>query len=110
MTDGCLGLRPCFAGLDALVPSVIELGVTSTCAVSEPRPAATATTDFVRFRDDTAFGAHGTYGRRRSCWCVHVDIGQITKRKIQTQLLVALCDDLSRLRWLGLTFAGIDTL
>ena len=88
----------------------MKLGVPSTSAVSEPRTTAAAATDFPRFHDDAAFGTHGTYGRRRSCRCVHVDIGQIRKRKIQKQLLLALCDDLSTLRWLGLTCAGIDTL
>ena len=65
--DDCLGLRQCFAGLDALIPRVIELGVTSTSAVSEPRTSATAATSFPRFRDDTAFGAYGAGDRRRGC-------------------------------------------
>ena len=68
MADGCLGLRQCFAGLDALVPRVIKLlGVTSTSAVSEPRTTATAATPFARFPDGGAFGAYGTDGRRRDC-------------------------------------------
>ena len=62
-----LKLRQCFAGLDALVPRVIELAVTSTSAVSEPRTTATAATDFPRFRDDAAFRAYRTDGPRRSC-------------------------------------------
>ena len=62
---GCLELRPCFAGLDALIPRVITLGITSTSAVSEPRTTATAATKFLRFRDYAAFGAYGTDGRRR---------------------------------------------
>ena len=66
---GCLELRPCFAGLDALVPRVMKLGVTSTSAVSEPRTTVTAATRFPRFRDDAAFGTYGTDGRRRGCWC-----------------------------------------
>ena len=72
MADGCLGLRQCFAGLDALVPRVIELGVTSTSAVSGSRTTATAATNFPRSRDDAAFRACGTDGRRRDC-CYSLD-------------------------------------
>ena len=54
-----------FAGLDALVPRVMKLGVTSTSAVFEPRTTATATTSFARFFDDTAFGAYDAGGRCR---------------------------------------------
>ena len=53
-----------------MVPSVIELDVTSTSAVSEPRTTATAAADFPRFRDDAAFGTYGTDGCRRGGWCV----------------------------------------
>lgn len=63
--ETCLGLQPCFAGMDARVPRVIKLGVTGTSAVSEPRTTATAATDFRRFRDDAAFGAYGTDGHSR---------------------------------------------
>ena len=66
--DGCLRLRQCFAGLDALVPRVIEFGVTSTSTVSEPRTTATATTSFPGFGDDAAFGAGGTDDCRRGRW------------------------------------------
>ena len=52
---GCLGLSPCFACLDAFVPRVIQIGVTSTLAVSEPRTTATATTTFARFHDGATF-------------------------------------------------------
>ena len=76
--DGCLGLRPCFAGLDPLVPRVMKLGVSSASAVSEPRTTATTTTNFSRFRDDAAFWACGTDGRRRDCWRV---CGHWSKRK-----------------------------
>ena len=55
--DGCLGLRPCFAGLDALVPRLIKFGVTSTSTVSEPRTTATTATAFSRFLDGAAFWA-----------------------------------------------------
>ena len=81
MADGCLQLRPCFACLDALVPRVMNVCVASTSAVFEPRTAATATTDFAGFADAAAFGAYGTDGRRRGCWCVYVDIGQNTTMK-----------------------------
>ena len=63
-------MRPCVADPDALVPRVMELGVTSTPAVSEPRTAATATTACPRFLDGAAFAAYGTDGRRRGdYWC-----------------------------------------
>ena len=72
MTDDCLGLRQCFADLDALVPSVIKLlGVTNTPAVSEPRTTATAATSFAGFPDIAAFGTHKTDGRRRDYWRVY---------------------------------------
>ena len=67
LTVGCLQLRPYFTGPDALVPRVIKPGVTSTSTVSEPGTAATAATDFPRFRDDPAFRAYGTDYRRRGC-------------------------------------------
>ena len=101
-----------FAGLDALVPRVMKLGVTSTSAVFEPRTTATATTSFARFRDGAAFGADGTNGRRFGCWCVHVGIGQNkqdNKKRENSRCLV--CARIS-LHWvsLGLTFAGRDAL
>ena len=76
------GLCPCFAGLDTLVPRVIELGVTSTSTVFEPRTTVSATTSFARFLDDAALRAYGGNGDRRSDgWCLHVGIGQHDKRK-----------------------------
>ena len=66
------------------MPRVIELGVTSTSAVSEPRTTATAATNFARFRDDPAFEAYGTDDHRRRrgyWWCVYAGIGQISKIK-----------------------------
>ena len=61
------------------MPRVMELGVTSSSAVSEPRTAATATTHFAGFLDVAAFRAYGTDGRRRrrrdSCW-VYMSMGQ----------------------------------
>ena len=72
MADGCLELRQCFfADLHALVPRVMELGVTGTSAIPEPRTAATTTTTFTRFRDDTAFEACRS-GGRRGCWRLYM--------------------------------------
>ena len=70
--DDCLGLCQYFAGLDALVPRVIKIGVASTSTVSEPRTTATAATTFPRFRDDAAFGANGTDARRHDYWCMWI--------------------------------------
>ena len=81
MTHHCLGLFSCFAALNTLVPRVLKVCVTCTCAVFEPRTTVSATTSFARFLDDTAFGAYGTGGRRRDHWCLHVDIGQHNKRE-----------------------------
>ena len=67
LTNRCPELPPCFAGLHALVPRVIDFFVPYTSAVSEPRTAATATTNFPGFRDGTTFWAHGTDGRRNNC-------------------------------------------
>ena len=64
LANSCLGPRPCFTYLDALVPRVIKFPVSCTSAVSEPRTAATATTAFPRFRDGAASGAHGTDGHK----------------------------------------------
>ena len=77
--DGRLGLRPCFAGPDALVPRVRQLGVPSTSTVSEPRTTATATTSFARFLDGTTFEAYGTDCRRRGCWDSYADIKNTLK-------------------------------
>ena len=82
-TDGYLGLCQCFAGLDALVPRVIKLAVTSTSAVSEPRTTATTATYFPGFRNDPAFGAYETDGRRRSCYCGHVIYVNIAQNQKQ---------------------------
>ena len=65
--DGCLGLRQCFARLDALVPRVIKLGVTRTSAVSEPRTTTTAATNFPGFCDDAAFRTCGADDFRHDC-------------------------------------------
>ena len=64
-----LRLELTFASLDALKPPVINVGVTDTSAVSEPRTAATAATSFARFLDSAAFEAYRTGGRRHQCWC-----------------------------------------
>ena len=60
----CLGLSPCFAALNALVPRVLKLCVVSSSAVSEPRTASTATTGFSGFRDGAALETYGADGRR----------------------------------------------
>ena len=60
-----------FAGLDALVPRVLECCVARCPAVSEPRTATSAATEFAGFRDSTAYEAHGIDGRRRDL-CLHV--------------------------------------
>ena len=68
MANGSLGLRPRnFAGLDTLVPRVINLGVASTPAVSEPRTTAAAATAFAGFPDNATCGAKQTDGLRRGC-------------------------------------------
>ena len=89
--DGCPGLRPCFAGLDALVPRVIKLGVTSTSAVSEPRTAATTTTAFPRFLDGAAFAAYGPDGCRRhdGFWYLYVVFIKRASRENAYQTLLA---------------------
>ena len=69
MSSVCLSadgfLHPCFARPEALVPRVAKLGVTGTSAVSEPRTAATATTNFAGFSNGATSGARGTDDRRR---------------------------------------------
>jgi hypothetical protein len=79
LTDGCPGPYPCFAGLYALVPSVLKSCVTSTSTFFEPRTAASTAAYFPRFPTGAAFGAYGTHGRRRSCWCFYASIGQTQK-------------------------------
>ena len=81
-------MRPCFAGLDALVPRVMKLGVTSFSAVSEPRTTATATTVFSRFFDGAAFATNGTYYSPRGCWYSYeesIDQTEPNQSKKQTQ-------------------------
>ena len=68
MSNVCLFANGClerFAGLDALVPRVINLCIARTSAVSVPITTATATTNFPGFRDAAAFATYGTDGRRR---------------------------------------------
>ena len=48
---GCLGLRPCFAGLCALMPLVIKAFVAFMSAVFETRGNVTAITSFSMFLD-----------------------------------------------------------
>ena len=56
----------CFANLNALVPGVLEVCVASSPALSEPRTATSATTEFAGFRDGATCEAHGSDGRRCS--------------------------------------------
>ena len=62
MTHHCLGLSPCSAALNALVPCVLKLCVVSSPAFSEPSTTSTATTVFSGFLDGAAFGAHAADG------------------------------------------------
>ena len=55
----------CFASLDAFVPRVLKIRVASSPAVSEPRTATSAATEFAGFRDRAAYEAHGIDGPRR---------------------------------------------
>ena len=105
--DGCLlELWPCFAGLDALVPRVMKLGVIGTSAVSEPRTTATTTTDFSRFLDGTALRACQTDCRRRNCSCVHGGIHQKRENNHCFFWKISIYIDLA----LTLTFACLHTL
>ena len=91
------------------MPRVIELGVTSASAVSEPRTSATTTTDFPRFCDDATFRAYGTDKRRRrrgcscySCWYLYVGTRQRNEKgNVYYYALQLHAVDL------GLTFAGL---
>ena len=99
-------MRPFFAGLDALVPRVAKLAVTSTSAVSEPRTAATAAADFSRFLDGTALRACQTDCRRRNCSCVHGGIHQKRENNHCFFWTISIYIDLA----LTLTFACLRTL
>ena len=67
----------CFAGPNALVPSVFKLSVTCASAFFKPRTTATATTAFAGFLDGAAFGT--TVDSRSDRWCLYVEIGQDSK-------------------------------
>ena len=54
---GCLGLRPCLAGLKAVGPRVPKAWVTNASAVSEPRTAMATTTSFPGLDHDATFRA-----------------------------------------------------
>ena len=72
----------------------------------------TATTSFVRFLDDAAFGAYGTGGRRSDGWCLYANIGQDEKEK--NAVIVKSYSIFSSLRLhditLELTFASLNAL
>ena len=53
--------------MDAFVPRVTELGITSDSAVSEPRTSATTTTRFAGFLDGDTFETHSSGHRSRGC-------------------------------------------
>ena len=108
--DGCLGLRQCTAGLDALVPCVVKLYFPSTSAVSEPRTTATAATRFPRFRDNATFGACETDNPRCGYWYVKMDIGQNTEIETRKQGLNCLEEYLSTRFSPRLTFAGLQAI
>ena len=99
---------PCFAGLDTLVPQVMNLVVISTSTKSEPRATATTTTDFSRFLDGAALGTYQTDCRRRDCTCVYIHACVKTQRQERenNRSLFVLREELYR----ALTFAGLDAL
>ena len=53
--------RRTFAGLDALTPSVLKLGIAGVSALFEPITTAHAATALTRFLDRTAIGTHSCY-------------------------------------------------
>ena len=93
--DGSLGLRPCFAGLNTLVPRVTKVWVSRSSTVFEPRTSSTATTTFARFRDGSAFDAYGTARRCHGCWCLHAALVKDTKNKKLYQSLFSVSEDQS---------------
>ena len=107
MALGYLGLRPSFAGTDALIPRVIKVCVTRTSTVFKPGTAATATTLFGRFLDGPTFVACGTYYRSRDCFCcIHVGI-DLRHSQSLFNLSKHLCTYVISLE---LTFAGLDAI
>ena len=84
LAHGCHGLRPYFAGSNALVPRVIKLFVAITSTVAEPRTTATATTDFSGFVDRDTFVACSTDGRCRDWSCLHEGNDQRHQRERET--------------------------
>ena len=70
MIAGDLQLCACFAGLEAVVPRVLQVCVARTSTSSEPRTSTTATTALAGFPDDSTFGTYDTDGRPRTCWCL----------------------------------------
>ena len=75
---------------------MIELRVTSTSAVSEPRTATAAATAFARFPNGAAFRTYGTNSRRRrDCWRFNEDVGKMKQRKMVEKPLPSLSDNVS---------------
>ena len=82
MANGYLRLFPWFADPDALVPCVLQIGITTTSALSEPSTAATATTHFASLFNRDTFGACQADCRRLVCQCFDADIlGEEKKKK-----------------------------
>ena len=85
----------------------MKFGVTNTSAVSEPRTAGTTTTNFRRFCDDAAFGAHRIDGLRLGCWCVCEDW---SKHKDENAKTVTAWSARRFIYMLALTFASFGAL
>ena len=85
---------------------MIKVCVASTSAVSEPRTAATTTTDFARFRNGAALRTHGTDSRLQGCWRLYVGVGQRHKGKSAITATERRCIYLS----IQLTFAGLHAI
>ena len=80
-------MRPCFAGLNTLVPRVMKFRVTRSPAISEPRTTAATAAHFPRFLDSTAVRAYGNEGRCYGCWCSCMKIGERKNRLTLKSLL-----------------------
>ena len=72
------------------MPSVVNVGVTSTSTVSEPRTSATATSDFARFLDGAASVAYGNGDRRLVCWWFYVALFKTHRENLSTVPLTVI--------------------
>ena len=92
------------------MPCAIKFCVASTPAVSEPRTAATTTTDFARLFNGTAFEACGADYRRLVCCCLHGRLLKETKeKKLDNSHYEDVCT-LSGIGLFGLTFTCLHAL